>query len=150
MRENQVIVLTTNLLTFNLGWLLTTGRLASWALFSNMARRLRAVSMDGIHSSSSSFLSLRLYSLLCSTSDSHRSNLARSEAAFLALCEDLACIAAKKQQQQPPRGHAHIYAWSSKCITKDIKGFLTRFNKPVYPVTILKQQNVMFVESGSG
>ncbi|MPC32889.1 hypothetical protein E2C01_026223 [Portunus trituberculatus] len=80
-----------------------------------MARRFRAVSIEGMHSSSSSYLSmLWLYSLLRSTSDSHFSNLARREAAFLALCEDLTCVAARKHGSMAAQQHQHKYSSSSE------------------------------------
>lgn len=109
-------ILTTNLLTLTLGrW--PTGWVDSWALFSNMARRFRAVSIEGMHSSSSSYLSMFwLYSLLRSTSDSHFSNLARREAAFLALCEDLACVAARKHGSTAAQQHQHsVCVHQSQC-----------------------------------
>lgn len=116
-------VLTTNLLTLGLG-LSRAGRVASWALFSNMARRFRAVSIEGIHSSSSSKPPpLRLLSsLLRSTSVSHFSNLARNEAAFLALCEDATCIASKEAAEHHPQPlQQSIYV--SKILWKILSNF---------------------------
>lgn len=115
-------VLTTNLLTLTLGRSVA-GRVTSWALFSNMARRFRAVSMEGIHSSSSSYRSMVwLYSLLRSTSLSHFSNLARREAAFLALCEDLTCIAAR--QHSGTAAPASTVFVCSRCSAADIMQIL--------------------------
>ena len=92
-------LLTTNLLTFARS--LTRGLAASWAFSSNMALRFLAVSREGMASSSMGAPGAAPLSLMPfwrASSTSHFSNLARSCAAFLALCgEQQPCKKKNKQ-----------------------------------------------------